>query len=268
MLAGIARRHILVSRTVASIAAACALGVGTAAGQPAEPSLPFAAGEVLEYRVKIPVFRTVGRAVFRVEGPIRYRGVDVLVLRSDVTTKWGPIRGQSASASWFDPEQLHSLRFEKDERQPGSRDEESVDLYPAERRFEHASGHGGDMPTNAPLDELSFIYFLRTVELLPDSAIRFTRHYEASRNPVSVRLIKREIVETGMGSESALLIEMRVRDPRHYKGVGVIRIHLSDDERRVPLRIESSAPATGKVTLVLERYAAPPAARTVANVGR
>ena len=54
------------------------------------------------------------------------------------------------------------------------------------------------------------------------------------------------------------MLEMRVRHPRHYRGEGVIRIHLSADARRIPLRIESTAPSTGRVTLVLESYAAPP----------
>jgi hypothetical protein len=62
---------------------------------------------------------------------------------------------------------------------------------------------------------------------------------------------------------------MRVRHPRHYRGEGVIRIHLSDDDRRIPLKIESNAPATGKVTLVLKRYTAGAAPATdVAAINR
>ena len=166
MLAGISERIALVRRVAPSIGTACILAGGTAAAaQPGDPSLPFEAGELLDYRVKVPIFGTVGKAVFRIDGPIEYRGEEILLLRSDVTTKWGPIRGRSASTSWFDPDRLLSLRFEKDERQPAYRDEEQVELFPSLRRFEQQDGAEGDMPTDAPLDELSFIYFQRTMEL-------------------------------------------------------------------------------------------------------
>lgn len=269
MLAGISERIALVRRVAPSICAACILAGGTAAAaQPGDPPLPFEAGELLDYRVKVPIFGTVGKAVFRIDGPIEYRGEEVLLLRSDVTTKWGPIRGRSASTSWFDPDRLLSLRFEKDERQPAYRDEEQVELFPSVRRFEQENGAEGDIPTDAPLDELSFIYFLRTMEFLSDSTLHITRHYDIARNPIAVRLIGREMVETGVGRQRALLVEMRVRHPRHYRGEGVIRIHLSDDGRRIPLKIESSAPATGKVTLVLERYSIATDAGAIAEAGR
>lgn len=250
-----------VGSIVASILAATAVSA-----QPGESAVPFEAGELLAYRVRVPIFGTVGRATFTVDGPVRYRGDDVLLLRSEITTRWGPVRGTSASSSWFDPERLVSLRFEKDERQPGHRDSEDVTLFPSTGEFVTEAGVRGDMPTNTPLDELSFIYFLRTLDLHADSTLRFTRHYDPARNPVTVRLVRRERVETGIGVEDAWLIEMRVRHPTHYRGEGVIRIHLSADARRIPLRIESSAPATGKVTLVLESYGA--AASATAALGR
>lgn len=252
MIGGTTLAPVPMTRATAAVAAAVILFAGLPVQSQRPDAVPFEAGETLDYRVKVPLIGTVGRAVFRVEGPVHYRGEEVLVLRSDVTTKWGPIKGSSATTSWFDPERLISLRFVKDEQQPGYRDEENVALYPDDRRFEQASGVAGEMPTDAPLDELSFIYFLRTMELQEDSTFRFVRHYDAARNPIVVRLIKRETVKTARGEEPALLVEMRVRHPRHYRGEGVIRIHLSDDEWRIPLKIESNAPATGKVTLVLE----------------
>ena len=39
---------------------------------------------------------------------------------------------------------------------------------------------------------------------------------------------------------------MRVKDPRHYKGEGVLILNLSDDARRIIVRIESTVPTFGK----------------------
>jgi hypothetical protein len=59
------------------------------------------------------------------------------------------------------------------------------------------------------------------------------------------------MIPTPMGELRAFLVEMRVRDPRHYKGEGIIRIHLSDDACRVPLRIQSEMPVVGTAVLTI-----------------
>jgi hypothetical protein len=46
-------------------------------------------------------------------------------------------------------------------------------------------------------------------------------------------------------------IELKVRDPRRYRGTGIIRLQLTDDERRVPVRIRTSLPESTPVTLEL-----------------
>ena len=105
---------------------------------------------------------------------------------------------------------------------------------------------------NAPLDELSFIYFLRTLPLLDDSARTFVRHYDSDRNPVTVTVVGRDTLKTRAGEFPTIIVEMRVRDPRHYQGDGVIRINLSDDARRLPVRIESRMPVFGATVLTLK----------------
>jgi hypothetical protein len=59
------------------------------------------------------------------------------------------------------------------------------------------------------------------------------------------------MIPTPMGELRVILVEMRVRDPRHYKGEGLIRIHLTDDECRLPARIESTMPVIGTAVLTI-----------------
>jgi hypothetical protein len=82
------------------------------------------------------------------------------------------------------------------------------------------------------------------------------RHYDAVRNPTTVRVLGRETVTTPMGEFPTVVVEMRVRDVRRYKGEGVIRFNLSDDARRLPVRIETAAPVVGKAVLLLESVSA------------
>jgi Protein of unknown function (DUF3108) len=88
--------------------------------------------------------------------------------------------------------------------------------------------------------------------LEPGESHSLDRHFAAERNPVVVTVLGREQIELGLGTFSAVVVEMRVRDPERYQGEGVITLHLSDDDCRLPLRIESDVPGLGRTILTLE----------------
>lgn len=219
--------------------------------------LPFFVGEELTYRMRVATFGTIGRGSMKVEGPVAIRGRDTYRLSFDFRSRVGLVTAVDQTSSWLDPRRMTSLRFEKHERHPLSRHNEQVDLFPGDQRWEAADGTSGKSPTDAPLDELSFMYFIRTLPLTADTVYQFNRHFEVDRNPITVRVVKRETISVGAGEFPAVLVEMRVRDPRRYRGEGVIRIHLSDDSCRLPLRIESSMPIVGTTVLTLESHTHP-----------
>ncbi|MFN2564687.1 MAG: DUF3108 domain-containing protein [Gemmatimonadaceae bacterium] len=214
--------------------------------------LPFAVGERLTFRAHAARMGITGRGAMCIEGPVSVRGRSVYVLRFDFQAGLGPVKAVDRTESWFDPVAMASLRFHKHERHPLSRHTERIELYPERRRWEAEDGRAGASPTDAPLDELSFMYVIRTLPLTPDATYRLDRHFESDRNPASVRVVRRETVKTPAGEFRAVLLELRVKDLRRYRGEGVIRIHLSDDERRLPVRIESTMPIIGNAVLTLE----------------
>jgi hypothetical protein len=233
-----------------------ALLVGGATARGADRArLPFAVGERLSYKVNANGIG--GRSTMSVDGPVDLRGREAYHLRFDVSAGFGPIKGKNVTESWLDPERMAALRFRASERRPFSRHEEQVELYPEERRWKTENGESGESPTDAPLDELSFIYFVRSLALDGDSTYTFDRYYDPQRNPTTVRVISRDSIATAAGEFRTLLVEMRVRDPRHYQGEGTLRFHFSDDACRIPVRIESSMPNVGLVTFSLESYEHP-----------
>ena len=213
--------------------------------------LPFAIGERLEYRVRVAGLGTIGRGAMWVEGPADVRGHDAWLLRFDMKAGRGPFKASDRTASWIDPTRMASLRYTKEERHPLSRNSESVELFPETGRWAEAGGGAGKSTSAAPLDELSFMYFLRTIPVDSDTLLRFDRHFDDARNPTSVRVVGREVVSTEAGEFRTVVLEMRVRDPRRYRGEGVIRIHLSDDAARIPVRIESRMPVVGTAVMLL-----------------
>jgi hypothetical protein len=212
-------------------------------------SLPFRVGERLVYEGRVRGIS--GRGTMWIQGPVEVRGTPTYELHFDFLARIGPLSVSQKSTSWLDPERMAAMRFEKRERHLLARREESVELFPNERRWSARNGETGASPTSAPLDELSFIYFIRTLPLTSDSTMRFERHFDADRSPTLVRVLGREQVDTPAGSYGTVVVEMRVRDPQHYKGEGRIRFSISDDRCRLPVRIESNIPDAGTVVLTL-----------------
>ena len=241
-----ARRLVALAGAVALIAA------GRADAQ--EGPLPFAPGERLTYAVRIARFGGVGKSTMWVEPAGQVRGSDAWLLRFDFNARVGPVKAEDRTSSWLDARRVTSLRFLKHERHPLSRHDEEIELFPEARRWEAKDGSTGESPTDLPLDELSFMYFLRTLETERQTNWSFTRHYAADRNPTLVRLVGRQEVETPAGRFRTIELEMRVKNPRIYKGDGIIRVHLSDDDCRIPVRIESRMPVVGTAVMLLESH--------------
>jgi hypothetical protein len=189
-----------------------------------------------------------------VEGPVELRGTSTWVLHSDMLGKLGPVRATVRNASWLDPKSMAALRYTSSERHLWRKHDDVIDIFPAERSWRSQSGLNGTLTSDQPLDELSFLFFLRTLPLAPDSQLTLSRHFDEARNPTIVRVLGRAEIEVAAGRFRAIEVEMRVRDARHYDGEGTIRIHLSDDGCRLLLRMESKLPDAGTATLALTSY--------------
>jgi hypothetical protein len=229
--------------------AVCALLTGTLGAQAPRP-LPFAIGERLSYETRAG--RTFsGRAELWIEGPVEVQDVQTMVLRFTFSTKVGPFGVSDETTSWWDPVRRTTLRFEKRERHLLARHTEDVTIERASGHWRAADGREGDSESQTPLDELSFIYFIRTLDQAGDATLQLSRHFDADRNPTTIRFVGRDSVTTPAGTFATHVVEMRVRDARHYKGEGVIRFSLSDDVCRRPVRIESNIPGAGNVVMTL-----------------
>jgi hypothetical protein len=239
-------------RSMPRLAAGCVLAALGLAGSPAAAqtlaALPFAPGEQCVYRGTSRLGR-IGTGTMAVAADTS-GGERMYLLSFDFRGRVGIFGVSDRTRSWFDPRAMSSQRFTKRERSPiTSRDE---DVRMAGGRWRDRVRGGGPMQTDSPLDELSFIYYVRALRLGPGESYTLSRHYDPGRNPVTVRVVGRGTISVPAGSYRTIEVEMRVVDPVRYRGVGVIQLHLTDDERRIPVRIESAIPRVGRMVLSLE----------------
>jgi uncharacterized protein DUF3108 len=218
--------------------------------------LPFGVGERLTFTVSTNHLNKVGEAVMLLSGPVDVRGTSTMLASFDTHVSVARVKASNESRSWIDTRDLTSLRFAKHEHRPLATEDDSVEIFP-DRHHWSGAHDTGTVTSDHPLDELSFIYFLRTQSFAPDSTYSFDRHYDTRRSPTTVRVVKHETLHTPAGTFETVELEMRVRDGAEYKGEGVLYLWISDDRCRLPVRIESAMPVLGTGILVLESAVTP-----------
>jgi hypothetical protein len=233
------------SRGLAALGAIALCGVAASA----QSGLPFGPGEQCVYRGTSRLGR-IGTGTMSVAADSAV-GDRMYLLGFDFRGRIGIFGVSDRTRSWFDPRAMSSQRFTKRERSPITSRDEDVRMDAASGRWRDRA-RGGAMATDSPLDELSFIYYVRSLRLAPGDSYSLARHYDPSRNPVTVRVVGRGTMTVPAGTYRTIEVEMQVRDPVRYHGIGVIQLHLTDDARRIPVRIESGIPHVGRMVLSLE----------------
>jgi hypothetical protein len=156
--------------------------------------------------------------------------------------------------SWIDTTSLASLRFYKDVREGRRERVKAFEIYD-ELGLYREEGKG-EFPTVAgPLDDASFFYFVRTIPLEVGKVYAFNRYFKPDRNPVGVTVLRRERIATDAGTFDAIVIRPVIKTSGMLAEARQTEVWLSDDARRLVLRVRSELPF-GSVTMALREYRA------------
>lgn len=200
-------------------------------------ALPFAVGERLEYDAKLGPFKA-GRGHMEVVAVEDVRGRETLHLAMHVSGGALGWRVRYQLDSWVEPRSFSSLRHTQDNQEGRSKRERAFEIFPDRGVF--ASGDDPESPTVAnPLDDGSFLYFVRTVPLKVGETYVFERYFRPDRNPVRVTVVRRERVKVPAGEFDAIVLQPVIQTKGLLSEAARTEIWLSDDDRRMLLKMES-----------------------------
>jgi hypothetical protein len=221
--------------------------------------VPFSVGERLDYDVKFGVLK-VGSGRMEVVGVENVRGREAW--HTSFTVRGGTFfyKVNDKLESWIDTETFASLRHLQDLHE-GKRDRERrFEIYPD--RLVYTENEGPEQPTaRDPLDDASFLYFIRTMPLSVGQTYDFPRYFKPDRNPVRVRVLRKETVKVPAGRFDAIVIQPIIKSKGIFSENGRAEIWLSDDDRRIMLQLKSSL-SFGTLNLYLKSYTAGTATAT------
>lgn len=223
--------------------------------RPAPPdTLPFGPGERLTFSIDYGIINA-GWAVMEIPTTRRYVGVECLDIRTQANSnaffsKVHKVRDRAQT--FFDPESLLPLRFEKHQRE-GSYEKDLVVRF--DRKDTYAEYENGDEVIIPPWtqDELSAFYYLRTLPLEVGQDVFIDNHSNRKNYPLKVIVHGKESVTVPAGTFDCWVIEPVVREGGIFEAKGTLTIWLTDDDRRMPVKMRTKI-VVGAITASLVEF--------------
>lgn len=208
-------------------------------------------GERLSYDVKFSAVK-VGSGFMEAVGYETVRGIAALHVRFVVRGGTFFYKVNDVLESWIDTTGFMSLRHRQDLSE-GSRDRErNFEFFPDRRVFSQ-DGKAEEPGVSNPLDEGSFLYFVRRVPLEVGQSYEFNRYFRPDRNPVRIIVLRKERIRVPSGEYNTIVIQPIIKAKGLFSEGGKAQVWLTDDSARVMVQMKSSLPI-GSLNLYLREY--------------
>ena len=245
--------------SVAATAATLALG-SASAQQPGSQNTggarPFVVGEVLTYDVKFGPIKA-GTGTMEVRGIENGRGRDAYHTVFRIEGGIPLYRVDDTFESWFATDDLSSLRYIQDKNEGQKERQHHYEIFPERKTYSDLAEDSSEQPSvEQPLDDGSFVYFVRTLPLEVGSTYEFHRYFKPDRNPVTIRVLRRERITVPAGTFDAIVIQPVIKTKGVFSEDGRAELWISDDEHRMILQMKSRL-VIGSIDLYLTKVRRP-----------
>jgi hypothetical protein len=219
----------------------------------AAPKYPFGVGETFEYTGKLGML-TLGTASISVVQLDTVRGVESFVFRFQLKASTFVFKMDDVMHSWTGTSDMISRRFHQDFDEDGKLRRRYYEIYPDSGIFTEREKNERAPTVAEPLDDAAFFYFIRTPPLEVGRTYTFQRYFKKDKNPVTIRVVKREGCELPDGTKmQCLVLHPTITADKNgmFSPRADARIWLTDDARRIPVQIRSRL-GFGTVTLKIK----------------
>lgn len=216
--------------------------------------VPFGPGERLTYKVSFWMAGEVGESSLEVMGIDTIRNAPSYHL--DLKLKGGFLfaKVDDHMQSWLDVGQLYSHRFDQNVHEVNYERHRILDFHPDSgiwRRQE--TDESGPLATDLPLDDLSFLYFVRTLPLEVGVEYELDRYFKDEGNPVVVRVLRKETIEVPAGEFETIVVQPLIKTDGLFSEDGEAEVYFTDDEHRVLVQLNTKL-SIGTLKLELKSW--------------
>jgi hypothetical protein len=201
--------------------------------------VPFELGEELTYQVKFGWW-DVGEGFLKVWDDLEsVRGNATYHVQMGLEGSRAGTSIEYYFDSWMDVGDLASYRYVQDQRGFNARFRE-YNIFPEERRWDRLDvEQSGETPSDVPLDQVSFIWFVRTLPLEVGDEYVLNQYFKTEDNPVIIRVLRKETIEVPAGTFQCVVVEPIIKTSGLFGDGGQAEIYFTDDDRRLMVYMKS-----------------------------
>jgi hypothetical protein len=225
--------------------------------------VPFGPGERMTYKVAIGALGNRGTSVMEIQDIDTIHGAPTYQLRMNIKGGIPFAHLDNTYQSWFDMERLISRRYRQDTNELGKPRKRHYEFDLDAKRWRRADlppthkSATGVMPTDQPLDDLSFLYYARTMPLVVGETYELPRYFKEDGNPVIIKVLRRQVIPLNSGQYATIVVQPIIKTDGLFSEGGKAEVYFTDDDRRIPVLIKagvSSVPLLKTLKMELTRY--------------
>ncbi len=213
-----------------------------------------ALGERALYELRL-AGRRVGTGSLEVLGMERVNGYPTLHARLQVSGGFLFARVENRFESWIDPDRLFSRRFLQDQTELTNKRYRDYQMAPEQRTYRQMdSGEEEKLETDEPLDDVSFLFFARTLPLRVGDVDTIPRYFKPGRD-VILRVLRKERVTVPAGTFETIVVQPTITNAGGLFGQGGhAELYFTDDDTRTLVLLKSRVPVVGSLSLHLSDF--------------
>jgi hypothetical protein len=214
----------------------------------------FDIGEYLEFSVSYGIL-PAGTAIMEVMDTISYDGAKCFRVRSTAQTN-GFIstfyKVNDTVFTYIDYDGIFSHYFRKRLREGKYRNEKITNFD--QRRHLAITGKDTTRTYAFVQDAFSSFYYIRTQDLQPGAEILIDNHTDKKNYPLKVIVYDRERVKVPAGEFDCIVVEPVMRSEGIFKAKGRIKIWLTDDQYKLPVKMQTEVFFLGSIRAELKKF--------------
>ena len=213
-----------------------------------------AVGERASYQLRL-AGKSVGTGSLEVLGTERVDGHNTFRARLQVAGGFLFAKVNDRFESWIDPDRLFSRRFVQDQQELTSRRYRDYLLAPEAKSYRQAdTGEQGVLSTTEPLDDVSFLFYARTLPLHVGDVDTIPRYFKQGRD-VILRVLRKERITVPAGTFETIVVQPTITNAGGLFGQGGrAELYFSDDATRTLVMLKSRVPVVGSLSLHLTDF--------------
>jgi hypothetical protein len=223
--------------------------------------VPFGPGELASYEVDVG-FAGGGKGSLSVLPIDTIHGMPTFHVRMELEGRAMLVyHMEDRFDSWMDAEMLFARRFEQKQDETGFDRHRVLDFFPDEMKWRKLEPKDltqiidtGELASPLPLDDISFVFYARTLPLEIGTSYSLNRYWKDEGNPVVINVLRRDTIQVPAGTFPTIVVQPIIQTSRMFGEGGEAEIHFSDDEFRRVVYLKADIPVLSSLTMKLKSF--------------